>query len=191
MSEAAIEAQLRSGDAPGDGGVADLTARVARGDPQAMSDFYEAWFDKSYRLARSLTRRDESFCLDVVQDAMLRVARSMKPIATAPELEQWMKRVVHSAAIDLLRREARRAAREQRRDAPESSETDDRVRWLQEQLDLLEPEERTMLTLRFLHERTLEQTGRALGLTGDALHGRLRRVLDRLRRAAPRENDHD
>src|SRR5207237_963299 len=77
--------------------------------------FYRAWFDWSFRLAQRLTRRDESFCLDVVQEAMLRVARSMKAMKSRTDLERWMSRVVHTAALDQLRRASRRGVRERAR----------------------------------------------------------------------------
>ena len=54
---------------------APLTALIARGDERAFATFYELWFDRALALARSISRRDESFCLDVVQDCMLRVVR--------------------------------------------------------------------------------------------------------------------
>ena len=69
-------------DARVEPGSARLTAAIARGDPTAFGRFYELWFDPALALARSISGRDESFCLDVVQDCMLRVVRSMKPLAT-------------------------------------------------------------------------------------------------------------
>ena len=197
MPERPGSEQLRSGDAPTPGGVATWTSRIARGDADAFGTFYEAWFDRCYALARGLTRRDESFCLDVVQDAMLKAARSMKRIETEPELERWMARVVHTAALDRLLADSRRLARERRR-ADDDARTldadpdgvDERVRWLRTQLAALGPEERTLLSLRYVQDRTLEETGRAVGLSGDAAHGKLRRLMRRLRAAMREETDH-
>jgi RNA polymerase sigma-70 factor (ECF subfamily) len=195
LPEGAGDTNLRSGDAPVDRGVAALTGAIARGDQAALATFYETWFDRCFHLARSLTRRDESFCLDTVQDAMLRVARSMKQIDSAPELERWMARVVHTAALDLLRKESRRVARERRRSADathlgeQQVSIDERVHWLRDQLASLGAEDRNMLALRFVQDRTLEETGKAVGMTGDAAHGKLRRVLEQLRAAGVKELD--
>jgi RNA polymerase sigma-70 factor (ECF subfamily) len=197
LPQAAGDTNLRSGDAPDDRGVAALTGAIARGDQSALAAFYDAWFDRCFHLARSLTKRDESFCLDAVQEAMLRVARSMKQIRTAPELERWMARVVHTAALDLLRKESRRVARERRRarESPhldqQQDAIDERVRWLRTQLASLGADERTMLALRFVQDRTLEETGQAVGMTGDAAHGKLRRVLKQLKVAGAKELDDD
>jgi RNA polymerase sigma factor (sigma-70 family) len=179
-------------DSPGQGhaaagaGTAPLTAAIARGDAGAMGAFYEAWFDRAYAAARALTRRDESFCLDVVQEAMLRAARRMRPLATEEDVARWMSRVVRTAALDLLRRESRRAARERvaatdGRAGGQDAEARERVEWVRARLVELPAEEAGLLRLRFWEDRTLDEAGRRTGMTGHAVHGRIRRVLSRLR----------
>ncbi len=59
--------------------IAVMTAQIAAGHPEALCGFYRSWFDTIFTEARRATGRDESYCLDVVQDAMRRVIRSMKP----------------------------------------------------------------------------------------------------------------
>ena len=83
-------------------GTHELTLTTLSGDAEALTGFYEAWFDRAFVLARALTRRDESFCLDVVQDARMRVVRSLPPLEEAAALGRWMVRVVHTTALDLL-----------------------------------------------------------------------------------------
>jgi RNA polymerase sigma-70 factor (ECF subfamily) len=186
----------RPENAPGspldDGRVREVTAAIARGDPEAFAVLYEAWFDRAYAMARSLTRRDESFCLDVVQDAMLRAVRCLRAMPDGASLARWMGSVVRSASIDRLRREARRLRREARwgvrvaagEDAAEAAELEERIAWLRDALAGLPDTERTLLAERFDRGRTLEEAGAAVGLTGNAAHGRIRRALERLRRKA-------
>ncbi|MBI4602513.1 MAG: sigma-70 family RNA polymerase sigma factor [Planctomycetes bacterium] len=194
--EAAVDDRQRS-EAPAAVTAAEVlrvTAAVARGDPEAFGAFYEAWFDRAYAMARSLTRRDESFCLDVVQDVMLRVVRSLRPMDGEELLARWVARVVHTTALDHLRREARRARREEcvaaarGAAAPEGVasklELDERVAWLEARLAEASEEDRALLRARFGEGKTLEQAGKALGMTGDAAHGRIRRVVERLRSLA-------
>ena len=174
-----------------------LTEAVSKGDPVAVEAFYRAWFDRAYRLARSLTGRDESFCLDVVQDAMLRVVRSLPRLDRAEALERWMARTVHATAIDRLRREARRARHEARSGeravragaeagpaAGEALEVEEEVAWLRAQLARLDAVDGALLRERFERGKTLRAAGRAVGMTGHAAHGRIRRVIARLRAAA-------
>ena len=176
---------------PGFVGTAHLTPAVSRGDAAAMAEFYSAWFDRAFGLARTITRRDESFCLDVVQEAMLRVARKLKPMASEGDVRRWMARIVHTSALDLLRRESRRAARERATvlHAPPEPDLAERVEWLRAQIADMPARDAGLLRLRFWEDRTLDAAGERAGMTGGAAHGRIRRVLSRLRQRA-KESDH-
>jgi RNA polymerase sigma-70 factor (ECF subfamily) len=172
-----------------------LTARIVRGDPEAFTALYEAWFDRCFALARSFTRRDEAFCLDVVQDVMLRVVKSLKPLDSEAALAAWLCRAVQSTAIDRLRAHARSARREAAVAAsrPElqhglepslQAQDQERARWLEARIAELPEAEQALWTARFVEGRTLDQAGAAAGMSGDAAHGRLWRLVDRLRRMA-------
>src|SRR5262249_20822285 len=102
----------RAGTTFDDATAAGVSAGVARGEPAALDRLYRAWFARALGLARAWTRRDEAFCLDVVQEAMLRAIRSLRPVPGAAALDGWMTSAVRSASIDALRREGRRLARE-------------------------------------------------------------------------------
>ena len=88
------------------------TAAIAAGDTAAFARFYDRWFDTVYAEAARATGRDEAFCLDVVQDAMMRVIRSMRPLPAEDDVRRWLRAVVHSCAYDRLRSETRRRRRE-------------------------------------------------------------------------------
>jgi RNA polymerase sigma factor (sigma-70 family) len=168
-----------------------LSALIARGDRGALGELYELWFPRLLVAARRAlggAGRDESFCLDVVQECMLRVARSMKAMETDGDVERWMMRVVHTTAIDLLRREVRRRRRQERAEgmrpaAEQRGEGDmaERLEWLQRELREMPEEDGLLLRLRFEAERTLAAAGAAAGISGHAVHGRIRRALARLR----------
>lgn len=169
-----------------------VTTAVRAGDAEAFGEFYEAWFDRACAIAQAITRGDEAFCLDVVQDAMLRMIRSMRPMESEERLARWVARVVHTTAIDRLRRESRRARREARASelrprgfaVPVDQELLERVAWLEAALPTVSEEERVLLTERFENEKTLEAAGAAVGLSGNVAHSRIRRALGRLRALA-------
>jgi len=172
---------------------AALTRAAARGDTAAFGTIYERWFDRALSAAHRLTGRDESFCLDVVQDAMLRAARRLPPLPDESALGAWLCRVVHRAALDRLRAERRRAARERAAADRGAHSTplntlDEDIAWLRAQLRELPPDEGWMLGARFGQSRTLAQVGATLGLSGDAAHGRIRRALRRVAGMAPTEH---
>ena len=169
--------------------VAELTARAVAGDRAA----YEAIFRMRCAFveaesARRLGRRRD-LADDVAQDAWLRVARGPRRCADDASLDAWLRRLVRSSAIDLLRSELARRARERRvaTDRPEA------VAFL-EDLELLEEirrdvaaiggisdDERAVLEVRARADATLAQLGRWLGVGPSAVDSRLRRAAERAR----------
>jgi RNA polymerase sigma-70 factor (ECF subfamily) len=172
----------------------ELTTAIASGDTEAFARFYRAWFDRLYAEARRATGRDEAFCLDVVQDAMMRVIRSLKPLESEAALRAWLRRTVRSCAYDQLRKDSRRRRREDRslrrpRPEPAGSDLNDRLAWLRRELQREAPESAGLLMLRHGFGRTLEQIGAVLGLSTGAVDGRLRRATAALERRAREDCD--
>jgi len=175
------------------GGTQHLTAAMAAGDADAVAAFYREYFDWMFIQARLATRRDESFCLDVVQDAVLRVMRTIKPVDSEPQIRAWLRLVVQTTAFDLLRGEKRRKAREAASAAPEivcTADNGEQLDWLAEQLRRLDPQLVKIIQLRFEHRWTLRRIGEMLGVTTGAVDGRLRRALQALRESATDSEDH-
>ena len=167
-----------------------LTAAIASGDTEAFARFFDLWFDWMRTEAARTTARDEAFCLDVVQDSMMRVIRSLKPMSTDDDLRRWLRVVVRSCAYDRLRRDARARGRERarasaptaRRDA--DPEFNDRLRWLARELQSIGDANAQLLLMRYRFGWTLQQIGNAAGLKPGAVDGRLRRLVSMLRRRA-------
>jgi RNA polymerase sigma factor (sigma-70 family) len=182
----------RPADTDSSSWVLTTTTAISRGNRAAFAVFYGAWFDRCYAIARALTGRDESFCLDVVQDTMMRVIRSLKPLKTSEDLAAWMMRATHSAAIDALRRESRRFRREASRGsiaAQTVAATDDRISQIVARLRDLPQGDGSLVALRVAGGQTLEAVGAAAGISGDAAHGRIRRAVTRLRRWAKEDGN--
>jgi RNA polymerase sigma-70 factor, ECF subfamily len=176
-------------------GSVELARGVARGDREALARFYEAWFDRVFVAARRVTGRDEAFCLDVVQEVMVKVARKLRPVKSEEELERWMLRVVRTTCVDLLRREARRSGRERRAVRVAAAESPparlaeaEAAAWVR--VAAAASGDSELLRERVVRGRTLEEIGAASGMTAGAVHGRVRRALARMGRSA-REKFHE
>jgi RNA polymerase sigma factor (sigma-70 family) len=169
-----------------------LTAAMARGDPEAIAAFYRERFTWMFARARCACGRDESFCLDVVQDAMLRIVRCIQPVNSTRQLEAWLTLVVKSVAYDLLRREARRARYERQAArgevaAPPNGD-DEAYAWLVRRMEGLDPQMVRIINLRYYEGWTLQRIAGRLGLSIGTIDGRLRRALLEIRRG--QENGH-
>jgi len=171
-----------------DDSICQLTRAIASGDTEAFARFYRRWFDRMYAEANRVTGRDESFCLDVVHDGMMRVIRFLGPMDSEAVLWSWLRAVIRSCALDRLRREMRRRKREQAGEgiAPPAAPDDleERLAWLRKELAALDGREAALLTMRHRFGWTLRQVADAVGLNPGAVDGRLRRTLQTLRRRA-------
>jgi RNA polymerase sigma factor (sigma-70 family) len=172
--------------------VARVTEAVGRGDGAAFEVLYRAWFERVYGMARGITRRDESFCLDVTQEVMLRVAKGLPRIETEGELAAWMGRAALSCAVDLMRRETRRRRREgavARGESPVSKSRgtqgqEEELAWVVAELRKLPLVEQGLLMQRVANGSSLKEAGLSVGIGEQAAHGRVRRAMEKLRRLA-------
>jgi RNA polymerase sigma factor (sigma-70 family) len=194
LPDAAHEPLPSTADATAD--VAALTAAVSTGDAAAVETFYRRYFDRLYDEARRATRRDEAFCLDVVQEAVLKIVRTIRPVASEAQLLVWMRLVVGTVALDLLRSERRRRVREAGvtrtpadGEVDADLERDERVAWLREQIQRLDPQIVRLIELRYVQRWTLSRIAERFKLSIGTVDGRLRRALAGLRNAAREVDD--
>lgn len=173
--------------------VRNQTSAIASGDTEAMAAFYGQWFDFVLAEACRMSKRDESFCLDMVQDTMMRVIRSIKPLDNQAAVAAWLRAAVRSCCIDRLRRELRQARREQSRTVATNQtlrgDVEHRVAWLMRELQSLRPETANMLRMRFGLGWTLQRIAAAIGIKPGAVDGRINRTLSALRTRAPEHFD--
>ena len=167
---------------------ATLCRRIASGDAEAFSSFFDQWFDDMLDAARRCSGRDESFAMDVVQDALMKVIAHIRPFETEDAMRRWLSVVVKRCAFDRLRAERRRAAREAAASATRAEawldqrdDVDVQIERLRAELAGLGADDRCVLDLRWRAGWTLERIGRALGLSPGAVDGRVRRALAHLR----------
>ncbi len=170
---------------------AATTRAIAAGDEAAFAAFYAVWFAPTLAMAKAASRRDESFCLDVVQDVMLAVCRRLPALRDERALRAWMAKATCRSVVDRGRAESRRRRREH--EVAATSEVGEAIdvvldaeqrAWLATALGELPLVEQKLLSARFEPGGSVTAAGAALGLSPDAAHGRLRRVLSRLRERA-------
>ncbi|HEY6564259.1 MAG TPA: sigma-70 family RNA polymerase sigma factor [Pirellulaceae bacterium] len=175
--------------------IESLTTGMSRGDERAVEQFYETYFDDLFRWARRSGGRDEAMCLDIVQDAVLKILRCIRPLPDAPRFRAWLRLVVQSQTLDRLRREQRTLSRESRHDRNGTTNAGDvpdgaaQMRWLRSQIEQLDPGLSRMIELRYERGWTLRRIAAAFGGTTGQIDGRLRRAVQRLRGLAREQWD--
>jgi RNA polymerase sigma factor (sigma-70 family) len=130
--------------------------------------------------------RSPQLAEEVSQTVFTNLARHAAKIAPDTVLTAWLYQVTRHAAVDVIRREASRQAREQI--AFQMSELQDpSADWshieplLDEAMDSLDATDRTALLLRYFDNKSLRGVGEALGVSEDAAQKRVTRAVERLR----------
>ena len=173
-----------------------LTTALAAGDEYAVETFHRQYFDWLYAQARRATRRDESFCLDVVQEAMLRIIRTIRSVESDTRFRAWLRLVIQTTAWDKLRSEKRRQQHElvavtmrSEMSSDDEHSDEEQAEWLKAQITRMDPQIVKMIELRYEQRWTLGRIGKMFGLSIGTVDWRLRRTLAELRDRAKEEFD--
>lgn len=171
--------------------------RAAAGDTAAFETIMRQHNRMLFRAARSILR-DDAEAEDCLQSAYLLAFRSMDRFAGRSKLSTWLVRIVINEAIGRSRKLARREAMvpigelgdedslslASPRAMPEQEAIRGEMRRsMQKRIDALPRSLRQVFVLRALEELSVEETARALGITGAAVRIRFFRARGRLRRA--------
>lgn len=170
----------------------ELCEFIRRGHEQSVRDFYTDWFPTLLSWSKSFIPSDEHLALDIVQETMIRVIRSLPALDSHAALVTWLRAANRSAAIDLLRRRLASQTREHAaaiRESTHATHTNPAnsstplpdLSELTQALASLSPDDQLLLRLRSHSSASFEQLAASLGGTPDSLYGRARRALARLR----------
>ncbi|HEY1111009.1 MAG TPA: sigma-70 family RNA polymerase sigma factor [Opitutaceae bacterium] len=130
--------------------------------------------------------RSTQLAEDVAQSVFLDLARRAHELRPGQPLAPWLFVVTRRTAVDTIRSEARRQAREQTAAELDAMKTPSPT-WLRvkdeidESLASLGEAERAAILLRFFENKSFREVGASLGITEDTAQKRVSRALDRLR----------
>jgi RNA polymerase sigma-70 factor (ECF subfamily) len=88
---------------------AQLLARWARGDREALEELFQRYRSVAYRVAHRLLGNDAD-ALDAVQDGFVKALVHLRGFQGRSTFKTWLLRVVSNASLDLGRQRGRREA---------------------------------------------------------------------------------
>lgn len=156
-------------------------------NPAELERIYDSFAGGLYRYVLRILGSEED-ARDVLQDVFVKLALSNKSMVLHHE-KSFLFRMAHNLAMDLLRRRRSEGVRAERlKNLAESEdqsyltsmslEADDS---LNDALDILPVEQRTVVHLRIWDELTFEEIGTALGISLNTAASRYRYALEKLR----------
>jgi RNA polymerase sigma factor (sigma-70 family) len=122
---------------------------------------------------------------EISQSVFIDLARAADKLKTDTVLTAWLYQVTRRTAIDVIRRESRRQARE--RLAVEMAAMNTTADWahieplLDDAMETLHEPDRAAILLRYFENKSLRDVGQSLGISDDAAQKRVSRAVDRLR----------
>lgn len=181
-----------------------LVAQAKAGDQNAFAELVNRYERKIYRLAKNITRNDED-AEDVLQDAFLKAYTHLDNFKGDSKFYTWIVRIaVNEALMRLRKRKTDRSVpldepvelgeeTVQREiavweDNPEQQYSQEEWRRiLDDAIDTLKPDFRTVFVLRDIEELSTEETAETLGISVPAVKSRLLRARLALRETLTRQ----
>jgi RNA polymerase sigma-70 factor, ECF subfamily len=175
----------------------ELVQRAQGGDEAAFRRLVERHGDRAHALALRILR-SASDAEEVAQDAFVRAWRALPRFRGDSAFSSWLYRIVARRAFDraavLKGRRAREADIERAEDLPAAApvldpEARERARRLERLLAELAEVPRTVVTLYYLQDRSVEEVARTLRMPENTVKTHLSRARAALRIAWSREED--
>lgn len=159
-----------------------LILRFQGGESAALETLASRWNARLFRHACRLTR-DRELASDALQDAWLAIARGLQRLQDPTRFPGWAHLIVGNKCRDAIRKLQRRrrlkndVAQEPRSEsvpaAVESAQVDPRLAALRSAMADLPDDRRTLLSLFYLEQMSVEQIAVAMDLPAGTVKSRL------------------
>jgi RNA polymerase sigma factor (sigma-70 family) len=163
-----------------------LAVRCQLGERAAFDALIDRWHDALWRYARRFVDSDDA-CGDVVQDIWLRVLRGIGRLRDPARLRSWLFGIARRVVMDRLRTkyttppfvetELSEVASDD-----DTSNREETIGLLHEELTWLPVVERDVLVLFYLHELSLSELADVIGVPIGTVKSRLFRARALIRR---------
>lgn len=155
-------------------------------DEHAFRQLVDRHLPMVFSVARRIVGNDHS-ARDVAQQVFIRLSQKAASVREKEGLTAWLHAATRSLAINTLRADNRRRARESKAANHMSLESVPETTWetlaplVDDLLARLSADDRRIILMRFYEHRSLESVAAEMGLKEEAAKKRISRALDKLR----------
>jgi RNA polymerase sigma-70 factor, ECF subfamily len=161
----------------------NLVAAALRGDAESFSRLCEQYYPALVAIAYSHVA-DRGLAEDAAQEALLTAYRRISTLRQTDRFARWLTSICRNLAVDMVQtraREKRAAIEDCSPVSCTSRHEDDNVAVVRKIIFGLEPDMRDIVFLRYYNQMSYDQIARMLGISEEAVNGKLRRARDRIR----------
>lgn len=165
----------------------NLVAAALRGDAESFSRLCEQYYPALVAIAYSRLA-ERHLAEDAAQEALLAAYRDIARLKKPEQFAGWLAAICRNIATDMAKVRTRAQAREKHADAVDcspvfdpSDQEDSIVAVVRKIVRQLEPDMRDLVFLRYYNQFSYDQIARMLGISEEAVNGKLRRARARIR----------
>jgi RNA polymerase sigma-70 factor, ECF subfamily len=163
-----------------------LVERALKGDGDSFTELCGRYYGPMVAIADAILG-DRHLAEDAAQQAFAKAAVSLPTLRKPGQFGSWLAAICRNAAKDLIRTGERHRSSEELPEVEAEPTQDDVGDAVREALKRLEPSAREVIYLRFYDGLSYEQISRVLGISEQAINGRLRRAKRTLAKYLRRE----
>jgi RNA polymerase sigma-70 factor, ECF subfamily len=152
---------------------AELVRAACSGDVDCFRQFFERHYSLAVAIARSHLS-DRHLAEDAAQEAFAKVCRKLPSLRDPSRFPEWLGTICRRTASRMARSHPNGKPMEREPESP--VEGDDGKRQVHEALKRLPMDAREIVQLHYFGGLTYDEIAEALGITPQAVHGRLQRA---------------
>lgn len=163
----------------------NLVAAARNGDAESFSRLCEQHYPALVAIAYSQLA-DRGLAEDAAQEALLIAYRDIAKLNDVGRFLPWLAAICRNTAIDMAKARAREKSATREDCSPGADlchHENDAVGVVREIIFRLAPDVRDLILLRYYNGMTYEQIASLLGVSEEAVNGKLRRARSTIRRA--------
>ncbi len=152
-----------------------LVAQAARGDGDSFTELCRRFYPALVAIGHAITG-DRHLAEDAAQQALAKAAMNLPKLRCPDQFGAWLAAICRNAATDIVRRRMPCTPPEGLSEVADPTPHDDLTEAVKDALVRLSAEAREAVYLRFYDGLTYEQISAVLGISEQAINGRLRRA---------------
>ena len=153
-----------------------LVQAAMHGDLDSFGELCRRHYPAMVSIARAILH-DWHLAEDASQEALAKVARNLKKLRNPDKFAGWLATTVRNAAKDMLRRQKPLGAIDDvdEMEVADTHSDNGDIEAVRQAIDLLPDEMRELIYLRYYDQMSYQEMSALLGISQQAINGRLRR----------------